>query len=88
MRNILIILLSITLSSCASMGYVREFDITDKTQWLESSQDNPIINVIQREYPNNDIEIVIKKKLTTDYVKIMLRNGKKVIRKETTSNEI
>lgn len=68
------------------MGYVREFDITDKTQWLESSEDNPIINVIQREYANQDIEIIIKKKLTTDYVKIMLRNGKKIIRKETETN--
>ena len=68
--------------------YRREFDITDKTEWLESSEDNPIINVIQREYPNNDIEIVIKKKLTTDYVKIMLRNGKKIIRKETKANNV
>ena len=88
MKKIILILSVCLLSSCASMGYVREFDITDKTEWLESSEDNPIINVIQREYPNNDIEIVIKKKLTTDYVKIMLRNGKKVIRKETKSNAI
>jgi hypothetical protein len=86
MRNILIILLSITLSSCASMGYIREFDITDKTEWIQSSEDNPIINVIQREYPNNDIEIIIKKKLTTDYVKITLRRGEKRITKTTKSN--
>ena len=86
MRNILIILLSITLSSCASMGYIREFDITDKTEWIQSSEDNPIINVIQREYPNNDIEIIIKKKLTTDYVKITLRRGEKKITKTTKSN--
>jgi hypothetical protein len=86
MRNILIILLSITLSSCASMGYIREFDITDKTEWIQSSKDNPIINVIQREYPNNDIEIIIKKKLTTDYVKITLRRGEKKITKTTKSN--
>jgi hypothetical protein len=65
-----------------------EFDITDRTQWLESSEDNPIINVIQRQYANDDIEIVIKKKLTTDYVKIMLRNGKKVITKTTKSNAL
>jgi hypothetical protein len=68
------------------MGYIREFDITDKTEWLESSEDNPIINVIQREYPNNDIEIIIKKKLTTDYVKITLRGGQKKITKTTKSN--
>jgi hypothetical protein len=74
------------MTSCASMGYIREFDITDKTEWLESSEDNPIINVIQREYPNNDIEIIIKKKLTTDYVKITLRNGQKKITKTTKSN--
>ena len=86
MKKLILILSVVLLSSCASMGYIREFDITDKTQWLESSEDNPIINVIQREYPNNDIEIVIKKKLTTDYVKIMLRNGKKVITKETEQN--
>lgn len=88
MRKVLLILSVILLSSCASMGYIREFDITDKTQWLESSEDNPIINVIQREYPNDDIEIIIKKKLTTDYVKIMLRNGRKIIKKETISNGI
>ena len=68
------------------MGYIREFDITDKTQWLESSEDNPIINVIQREYPNDDIEIIIKKKLTTDYVKIMKRNSKRIINKRTVKH--
>ena len=82
----LVVFLLLIMTSCASMGYVREFDITDKTQWLESSDDNPIINVIQREYPNNDIEIIIKKKLTTDYVKITLRNGQKKITKTTKSN--
>lgn len=70
------------------MGYVREFDITDKTEWLESTQDNPIINVIQREYPNNDIEVIIKKKLTTDYVKITLRRGEKLITKKTKTNAL
>lgn len=82
----LVVFLLLIMTSCASMGYVREFDITDKTEWLESSNDNPIINVIQREYPNNDIEIIIKKKLTTDYVKITLRNGQKKITKTTKSN--
>lgn len=61
-------------------------DITAHTQWLESSVDNPIINVIQRVYDNDDVEIVIKKKLTTDYVKLMLRNNKKVIQKSTVAN--
>jgi len=61
-------------------------DITHKTGWLESSEDNPIINVIHKHYANNDVEVIIKKKLTTDYVKIMLRNGKKIIRKETKTN--
>lgn len=82
----LVVFLLLIMTSCASMGYIREFDITDKTEWLESSNDNPIINVIQREYPNNDIEIIIKKKLTTDYVKITLRNGQKKITKTTKSN--
>ena len=82
----LVVFLFLIMTSCASMGYIREFDITDKTEWLESSNDNPIINVIQREYPNNDIEIIIKKKLTTDYVKITLRNGQKKITKTTKSN--
>jgi hypothetical protein len=82
----LILLILFLMTSCASMGYIREFDITDKTEWLESSEDNPIINVIQREYPNNDIEIIIKKKLTTDYVKITLRGGQKKITKTTKSN--
>lgn len=88
MKKFILILSVVLLSSCASMGYVREFDITDKTHWLDSSEDNPIINVIQREYPNNDIEVIIKKKLTTDYVKITLRNGEKVITKKTKTNAL
>lgn len=86
MKKILYIALFVFLSSCASTQVISEFDVTDRTQWLDSSEDNPIINVIQRQYANDDIEIVIKKKLTTDYVKIMLRNGKKIIRKETKQN--
>ncbi len=86
MKYLLFLLLLLT--SCASHKVIHQEDVTAKAGWLESTKDNPIINVIQREYPNNDIEIVIKKKLTTDYVKIMLRNGKKVIRKETKSNAI
>lgn len=88
MKKILYIALVLLLSSCASMHMTNEFDITDRTEWLESSEDNPIINVIQRQYANDDIEIVIKKKLTTDYVKIMLRNGRKIIRKETKANDV
>ena len=88
MKKIILLLVLVLFSSCASMHMTNEFDITDRTQWLESSEDNPIINVIQRQYANDDIEIVIKKKLTTDYVKIMLSNGKKIIRKETKANDV
>ena len=88
MRKFILILILTLFSSCASMHMTNEFDITDRTQWLESSEDNPIINVIQRQYANDDIEIVIKKKLTTDYVKMMLRNGKKVITKTTKNNAL
>ena len=82
----LILFILLLFCSCASMHMTNEFDITDKTEWLDSSKDNPIINVIQREYSNNDIEIIIKKKLTTDYVKIMLRRGEKIITKRTETN--
>ena len=82
----LVVFILLFFCSCASMHMTNEFDITDKTEWLDSSKDNPIINVIQREYSNNDIEIIIKKKLTTDYVKIMLRRGEKVITKRTETN--
>jgi len=86
MRKFILILILTLFSSCASMHMTNEFDITDKTEWLDSSKDNPIINVIQREYSNNDIEIIIKKKQTTDYVKIMLRRGEKIITKRTETN--
>ena len=85
--NRVLILLMFLLSSCASMGYINEFDITDKTEWLESTEDNPIINVIQKNYKNNDVEIIIKKKLTTDYVKIRLTKKGKEISKRTVKNE-
>jgi len=87
MNRVLILLVAILLSSCASMGYINEFDITDKTEWLESTKDNPIINVIQKNYKNNDVEIIIKKKLTTDYVKIRLTKKGKEISKRTVKNE-
>ena len=87
MNRVLILLVATLLSSCASMGYINEFDITDKTEWLESTEDNPIINVIQKHYKNNDVEIIIKKKLTTDYVKIRLTKKGKEISKRTIKNE-
>ena len=82
----LILLIFVALASCASSHVVKTEDITDRTEWLESTNDNPIINVIQKQYSNNDIEIVIKKKLTTDYVTIRLRGGKKLISKTTEPN--
>ena len=85
MRKLLIIS-AFFLVSCSSTRVVSSEDITTKTQWLESSEDNPIINVIQKVYANDDLEIVIKKKYTTDYVKIMQRRGKKIINKETKRN--
>ena len=85
MRKLLIIS-AFFLASCSSMKVVQTEDITTRTQWLESSEDNPIINVIQKVYANDDLEIVIKKKYTTDYVKIMQRRGKKIINKKTTRN--
>ena len=86
MRYVAAILATFLLSSCIVTRPIKQVDITHSTTWLESSSDNPIINVMQYEYANDDVEIVIKKKLTTDYVKIMLRNGRKVIRKETVLN--
>lgn len=73
-------------SSCGSGRVVSQKDITAHTEWLESSIDNPIINVVQKVYGNDDVEIVIKKKLTTDYVKLMLRNKKRIINKRTVLN--
>lgn len=82
----LLIVSAFFLASCSSMKVVKTEDITTRTQWLESSEDNPIINVIQKVYANDDLEIVIKKKYTTDYVKIMQRRGKKIINKKTNRN--
>lgn len=81
MRTLLLSVLLLT--GCASGKVVSERDITGSATWLESSKDNPIINVVQKVYANDDIEIVIKKKLTTDYVKLTLRNSKRVIKKTT-----
>ena len=82
-----LLFLLLLLTSCASHKVVYQEDITAKAKWLESTDDNPIINVIQRHYANEDLEIVIKKKLTTDYVKVKLSKKGKVISKKTVKNE-
>ena len=86
MKKLILILAIVLLSSCGSGKMVAEKDITTTTEWLESNEDNPIINVIQKLYANEDVEIIIKKKLTTDYVKIMKRKGKRIINKRTVKN--
>ena len=88
MKQLLLILSVVILTSCGSSKIMSEKDITSTTAWLESSEANPIINVIQKVYANDDVEIIIKKKLTTDYVKITLRNDRKVINKKTVKNDL
>jgi hypothetical protein len=87
MRKIIIATAAALFVSCGSTKVVHTKDITKESSWLTSSEDNPIINVIQKHYANDDVEIIIKKKLTTDYVKILLRNDKRVIKKETIRNK-
>ena len=82
----LLLISAFFLTSCSSARVVSSEDITTRTQWLESSEDNPIINVIQKVYANDDIEIVIKKKYTTDYVKIKKTERKRIINKKTKLN--
>jgi|TARA_B100001559_G_scaffold129163_1_gene108586 hypothetical protein len=86
MRKLTIVLL-LFLCSCGSTKVVSEKDITDKVEWLESNKDNPIINVIQKIYNNEDVEIVIKKKITTDYIKITSSKNKRIINKKTVVNK-
>ena len=86
--NRLFILLLILFTSCASHKVIHQEDVTAKAGWLESTEDNPIINVIQKHYKNNDVEIIIKKKLTTDYVKLRLTKKGKEISKRTVKNEL
>jgi|TARA_X000001382_G_scaffold105869_1_gene81182 hypothetical protein len=86
MRKLTIVLL-LFLCSCGSTKVVSEKDITDKVKWLESNKDNPIINVIQKIYNNEDVEIVIKKKITTDYIKITSSKNKRIINKKTVVNK-
>jgi len=87
MRKIIIATAAALFISCGSTKVVHTKDITKESSWLTSSEDNPIINVIQKHYANDDVEIIIKKKLTTDYVKIMLRKDKRIINKQTIVNE-
>jgi hypothetical protein len=86
MKKLTIVLL-VFLCSCGSTKVVSEKDITDKVEWLESNKDNPIINVIQKVYKNEDVEIVIKKKITTDYIKITSSKRKRIINKKTVVNK-
>ena len=82
-----LLFLLLLLTSCASHKVVYQEDITAKAGWLESTEDNPIINVVQKHYANKDVEIIIKKKLTTDYVKVRLSKKGKIISKKTIKNE-
>ena len=86
MKNLVFILL-LSLTSCAGSKMIESKDITEQSKWLDSNPDNPIINVIQKHYANNDIEVIIKKKLTTDHVKIRLSRKGRTISKTTTLNE-
>ena len=83
----LLLISAFFLASCSSTRVVSSEDITTRTQWLESSEDNPIINVIQKVYANDDLEIVIKKKYTTDYIKIKKTERKRIINKKTKINK-
>jgi hypothetical protein len=85
--RVFILIAALVLSSCASKKVIHQEDITHKAQWLESSEDNPIINVIQKHYANNDVEVIIKKKLTTDYVKLRLSKQGRTISKTTIKNQ-
>lgn len=84
--RVFILIAALLLSSCSSSRVISQKDITSESSWLESSEDNPIINVIQKHYANNDVEVIIKKKLTTDYVKIMLSKQGRTISKTTIKN--
>ena len=79
-------LLILFFLSCGTPKVVTSEDITNKVNWLDSHEDNPIINIIQKTYTNDDVEIIIKKKITTDYVKLMLRRDKRKILKTTVYN--
>lgn len=80
------ILISSMLIGCGSSKVISQKDITNEAKWLDSSDHNPIINVIQKHYANDDVEIIIKKKLTTDYVKLTLTKHGRKITKTTIKN--
>ena len=75
-KLLLAVAISGTLVSCGSTKLISTTDITKQSEWLEDNPDNPIINVIQKVYANDDVEIVIKKKFTTDYVKLTQTKNK------------
>jgi hypothetical protein len=86
-KLLLAVAISGTLVSCGSTKLISTTDITKQSEWLEDNPDNPIINVIQKVYANDDVEIVIKKKFTTDYVKLTQTKNKRVINKITEKNK-
>ena len=55
-------LLILFFLSCGTPKVVTSEDITNKVNWLDSHEANPIINIIQKTYTNDDVEIIIKKK--------------------------
>ena len=87
MRKLILCGVASIMFSCGSSKVLSSKDITNHASWLQSSEDNPIINVVQKHYSNNDVEIIIKKKLTTDYIKIMLRKSERIINKKTIRNK-
>ena len=86
-KLLLTVVISGMLVSCGSAKLISTTDITNRAEWLEDNPDNPIINVIQKVYANDDVEIVIKKKFTTDYVKLTQTKNKRVINKITEKNK-
>ena len=86
-KLLLAVAISGTLVSCGSTKVISTTDITKQSEWLEDNPDNPIINVIQKVYANDDVEIVIKKKFTTDYVKLTQTKNKRIINKVTEKNK-
>ena len=87
MKKLILCGIASIMFSCGSSKVLSSKDITNHASWLHSSEDNPIINVVQKHYANDDVEIIIKKKLTTDYVKIMQRKSQRIINKKTIRNK-
>ena len=61
MRKILITVAATLFISCASTKIVQTKDITSQATWLDSSEHNPIVNVIQKQYANDDKKLLLKK---------------------------